>query len=648
MRASGWRETVGFRPLGQLAAEIMPVAAHGEGGRADRAPEIEGEDLRPRIAAELQRHEREQHGFAGPGRPDDQRMADIAHMEREPERRRALGLAVEQRRAVEMGVPLLPGPDGGERDHMGEVQGGDRRLADIGVGLPRQRAEPGIDGIDRLDHGGEVPALHDLLDEAQFLVGAARVLVPDDEGRRDIGLARDIGAELLQGHVGIGGLVGGVRVDQRRLLVGHHLLQDRGDGFALGEPLAADAGNHPRGLRLVHQDRAGRPAIGKGQPVEVIEDAGRGGGRETREGQDAQMGVPQPGLQPAGQRLIGQQRVEIGRGFRHADAVGLRRDRGMQIGQRLAVIDPAAFGHDAVEERQHPVGAVDEAAQHLARIDAGLVAAFVEPGLGPRGLLGGRQVEEGQDILRLEMRSLLGEPRAAFGIEERRGRIGKAAVRIVGRCHALRLDEDRPAGAEATEGVVDAPRHGHEFGRDRAVEIGAAEPGRALQAAILVQHDAGGHQRRPGQVIRQPRSFPAIFREVHHGAASDLEMTGKPQMSASDLDEERIAPRGPDRHHMAQEADDDPGDPELQPEPDGPGQRAVQDREGPRRAGQQDRLGQRPVDRDGEARHVRQLLEGWPFATAHGVPPSRLSTGKPRSLCGEPVVTIRSAPRRRS
>ena len=81
---------------------------------------------------------------------------------------------------------------------MGEVQGGDRRLADIGVSLPRQRAEPGIDGVDRLDHGGEVPALHDLLDQAQLLVGAARVLVPDDEGRRDIGLARDIGAELLQ------------------------------------------------------------------------------------------------------------------------------------------------------------------------------------------------------------------------------------------------------------------------------------------------------------------------------------------------------------------------------------------------------------------------------------------------------------------
>ena len=464
----------------------------------------------------------------------------------------------------------------------------------------------------------------------------------------DIGLARDIGAEFLQGHVGIGGLVGGVRVDQRRLLVGHHLLQDRGDGFALGEPLAADARDHPRGLHLVHQDRAGRPAIGKGQPVEIVEDTGRGGGREAREGQDAQMGVPQPRLEPAGQWLIGEQRIEIGRGFRHADAVGLRRDRGVQIGQCLAVTHPAAFGHDAVEERQNPVGAVDEAAQHLARIDAGLVAAFVEPGLGPRGLLGGRQVEEGQEILRLEMRPLLCKPRAAFGIQKRRGRIGKTAVGIVGRRDPLCLDEDRPAGAEAAKGIVDAPRHGHEFRRDRAVEIGAAEPGRALQAAILVQHHAGGHQRRPGQVIRQPRSFPAIFREVHHGAASHLEMTGKAQMPTSDLDEERIAPRGPDRDHMAQKADDDPGDPELQPEPDGPGQRAVQDREGPRRTGQQDRLGQRPVDRDSEARHIRQLLKASAIRYRSWRSSLAAFHWKAAFPCGEPVVTIRSAPRRRS
>mgnify|MGYP003122253026 CR=1 FL=1 len=76
---------------------------------------------------------------------------------------------------------------------------------------------------------------------------------------------------------------------------------------------------------------------------------------------------------------------------------------------------------------------------------------------------------------------------------------------------------------------------------------------------------------------------------------SDLEMTGKAQMTPPDLDKKRITPRGPDRHRMTQEADGDPGNPELQPKPDGPGQRPVQDRESTRRTGQQDRLGQRAM-----------------------------------------------------
>ena len=41
------RDAVG-RAFGQAAAEIVPVAAHGERGGADRAAEVEGEDLAER------------------------------------------------------------------------------------------------------------------------------------------------------------------------------------------------------------------------------------------------------------------------------------------------------------------------------------------------------------------------------------------------------------------------------------------------------------------------------------------------------------------------------------------------------------------------------------------------------------------------
>lgn len=92
-----------------------------------------------------------------------------------------------------------------------------------------QAAEPGIDGIDRLDHDGKVAALDDLLDQPQLLVGNARIFIPDDDGGRHIGLADRVSPEFLQREISIGRLVGGIAVNQRRGLVGHHLFQERGN-----------------------------------------------------------------------------------------------------------------------------------------------------------------------------------------------------------------------------------------------------------------------------------------------------------------------------------------------------------------------------------------------------------------------------------
>jgi hypothetical protein len=71
--------------------------------------------------------------------------------------------------------------------------------------------------------------LHGFLDEAQPVVGDAGVVIPDRDGRGDIGLANEIGAELLKGDVGVKRLDGGVGVHQDRRFVGHHLFQDRHD-----------------------------------------------------------------------------------------------------------------------------------------------------------------------------------------------------------------------------------------------------------------------------------------------------------------------------------------------------------------------------------------------------------------------------------
>src|SRR3546814_19509946 len=88
-----------------------------------------------------------------------------------------------------------------------------------------------------------------------------------------------------------------------------------------------------------------------------------------------------------------------------------------------------------------------------------------------------RQIEEGQEIAGLEMRAGLLEVGLALGVDQGRCRVGKAACRIGRGLMALRLDEDRPARAEAAEGVVEAAGDRDKFGRHGAVEARGTEAG---------------------------------------------------------------------------------------------------------------------------------------------------------------------------
>ncbi len=81
----------------------------------------------------------------------------------------------------------------------------------------------------------------------------------------------------------------------------------------------------------------------------------------------------------------------------HAGAGGCRYRR-MQIGQRLGIIEPAAFRHEAVQQGQHAIGPVDETPQQFPGIDPGLLSALIKPSLGTGGILRRRQPEEGQEI----------------------------------------------------------------------------------------------------------------------------------------------------------------------------------------------------------------------------------------------------------
>src|SRR5690606_7333841 len=90
---------------------------------------------------------------------------------------------------------------------------------------------------------------------------------------------------------------------------------------------------------------------------------------------------------------------------------------------------------------------------------------------------------------------------------------------------------------------------------------------------------------------------------------SDRQVGGDTEMPAADFHEERIALGDPYRREMADGPDEETDQPEAQAEAHGPGQRPVEDRDRARRTAEQDVLGQRAVNRDGESRHV-QLLEG--------------------------------------
>ena len=173
----------------------------------------------------------------------------------------------------------------------------------------------------------------------------------------------------------------------------------------------------------------------------------------------------------------------------------------MQVGQRLAVIEPAAGRHEAVEKRQHAVGAVGKGPQDLMRVDARTFAAFVQPCLGARGFLRGRKKQEGQEVARHKMRARFLEIGLSLSVDQTGCRIGKATVRIGAGLVALRLDEDAPAQSKSTEGVVDAAGDGDQLGRDGGIEIGTSKPGSALERAVLVEHDAGSNESDPGQIV---------------------------------------------------------------------------------------------------------------------------------------------------
>eukprot|EP00873_Tetraselmis_striata_P031438 jgi/Tetstr1/451702/TSEL_038738.t1 len=99
-------------------------------------------------------------------------------------------------------------------------------------------------------------------------------------------------------------------------------------------------------------------------------------------------------------------------------------------------------------------------------------------------------------------------------------------------------------------------------------------------------------------------------------------MTGDAEVAARDLDEERIALGGPDGGDVTDGPDQDAGQPELEAEAHGSGQRAIEDRDGAWCSAKQDRFGQGAVNRHTESRNRVERLETHRHQTS--APPPKL------------------------
>ena len=144
----------------------------------------------------------------------------------------------------------------------------------------------------------------------------------------------------------------------------------------------------------------------------------------------------------------------------------------MQIGQRSLVVQPGDFGHKALDQPEHALGAIDETTLDFARVPIFVaIASLVEEALGSPSFFRRRQIEKGQEVVGLVMRALLLELSAALNIDQGGCHIREMAFGILAGGMTLRLDKDSPARTEPTHRVVQSAGDADEFGRHGGIQI---------------------------------------------------------------------------------------------------------------------------------------------------------------------------------
>ena len=395
----------------------------------------------------------------------------------------------------------------------------DQGAADVGPGVARQRAQPGLHRVEVLDPGPQAQGE----DRLAHLVGLA------GEPPGILLHQHHVAGQVPEGHLARLGLrlgllavplhVQGVPVDAAPLPPGQRGHQARD---LLG-PLAGVGPDLPLRLPGVQGDEAGGPPEADPHVQQGVEQPRPRGAGEAGDVHHRHAAVPHLGDRSGDQRVVPHVGVGVHTAVGKPDPAPLSRDALLDQLQLLVVLDPSLPA-----DRQPPAGdghreAVLELPDRAPELLQGGVAG------GAASLLSGEEQAlqpphrrghpgEAQGGEALEGASRLLEVLPPLLVDRRRDRIGEVAGRGGGvdpaaPAHGVGLQA--PPGAQAPEGPVEPLVEGVALRRAHPrVVRGAVAPG-GRQAAVLVEEDPLGGQQGVGEEIRQGPLLGAA--QAHQG-----------------------------------------------------------------------------------------------------------------------------------
>ena len=116
------------------------------------------------------------------------------------------------------------------------------------------------------------------------------------------------------------------------------------------------------------------------------------------------------------------------------------------------------------------------------------------------------------------LRRLLREGGTSFLVHQPRRGVWKDRDGITERLEPVCFEEERPAGPEAAQHVVEAGADRQQLGFGRALEVGAAEAKAPLETAVFVQDHASRNEGGPRQMVCQPIGNLSVFADIQHAS----------------------------------------------------------------------------------------------------------------------------------